>query len=109
MGAGQYRQVITIQQATKTANPDGQKVPKWSTYATRRAKIVPTGGDERVENGIQLQANITHVVTVRSCQASRAITPKMQILWGSRVLKIRRAYDVDNAGREVEILCEETV
>lgn len=102
MRAGELTQSITVQQNTPTADDAGQPIASWSTYCTRRAKVVPISGRER-RVAEQTAADVTHLVTVRSDATTRAITPKMRISWDSKTLHIVRAYDLDTRHQWVEI------
>ena len=50
MRAGKLDQVVTIQQAATADDAFGQPIETWSTFATRRARIINESGDAFFQN-----------------------------------------------------------
>lgn len=108
MSAGRYRHRITIERNTPTTSAAGQRKASWSTFATRWAEVIPAGGSETEEtDSHQLRASVTHRIRLRSDSKTRAIVPEMRVVWGSRVLHVKRAWQVDGRRIEVELECQE--
>ncbi len=106
--AGDYRTRVVIEQATESTNAVGEVELTWSTYATRWAKAEPLFGRE-FQEAMQIVAAITTGITLRSDAQTRAITPKMRLKIGTRLLNIVHVKDAFEARREVIVWCIEEV
>ncbi len=103
--AGRYRERITIQTPAETRDSLGQAIPAWATYDTRWAEVAPFSASERF--GAQtLNAEIRHEVRMRYLSG---LTPKMRLLYGSRVLRIVSIIDEREEHRELILLCSEWI
>lgn len=107
MRRGKYRHKITIQNANKAANDDGQLVASWTTHATEWGEIAHTAGSETF-NGIQLEADETAVVKFPSCTATRTLSAEMRLVWDGRFFYVRRFFDWQERNREVWVTVEES-
>lgn len=94
---------VTLQRRIMTADGQGGYAESWSDVATLYAEIAPTKGYERIQ-AMQLQAPITHKVTIRH---RPGLDPSMRLLYGLRVLQIREAINLDEASRFWQLLCVE--
>lgn len=104
MRAGRLCHKITIQEST-VSNVGGESTHSWATYKTAWASIHPARGDESWRSD-QRFAEVTHEVRMRY---QSGITPKMRILWGSRVFDIKYAINVEERDRELRLMCIEDV
>lgn len=106
--AGRRDQRVTVQEATRTANSAGQLEDTWSTYCTRWVGVEAIAGDETT-HAKRRRAEVTHVLEFPFDALTRAMTAKMRVLWGSRVLHLTRVYDPDGGRRLVEAEATEVV
>jgi SPP1 family predicted phage head-tail adaptor len=107
MPGGALRHIVTVQEPQRTAE-HGDITTAWNDVADLRAQVLTVAGSETFR-GRQLQADLTHLLTLRSTPVTRAITAQMRILWANRRLEIIRAADPDNARKLVELQCREIV
>ena len=103
LNPGALRHLVTIQQNTPTADTDGSLVDSWSTYQQVRAAISTTGGREFTAARV-VDAKLTHEVKIHYYSA---VTPKMRILWGTRVLHITSVVHDEELRRWTVLHCEE--
>jgi SPP1 family predicted phage head-tail adaptor len=103
--AGRLRERVTIQEATETRDSFGQAVATWATHATCWASVEPFSGSERFQ-AATLNAEILYEVRIRY---DSEITPKMRLLYGTRILRIERIIDEREEHRELVLLCAEWV
>lgn len=105
--ASRLTQRITIEQPATTADGQGGQSISWQTLATVWAEVLPqrSGGDERVM-GEQLQAKVTHRVTIRYRDD---VLPKHRISHAGKHYNIRSIRNVQSANVLLEIEAEEGV
>jgi len=102
------RRRITFQQKDATQNTRGDPIPNWTDYYTCRAEIEPLSGRELMA-AMQVQADISHRVTIRWPGTSITLTPDMHIVYGTRLFDIQSILDTEERHRELQILCIERV
>jgi SPP1 family predicted phage head-tail adaptor len=108
MRASDYRHTIQIQARTDDRDVDNRPVTTWITFATVRAKIVPTSGRERLVADAG-RAEVSHIVSIRY-QAQFADPLAMaacRVLYGSRILNITSSRDIDERHFDIELTCSE--
>lgn len=97
---------LTVQSPAGTPGADGQvdltDSTNWTTEGSIRANFVSKGGREFVQAN-QVQADNSTTIETRSTNFTRSILPKWRLLFGSRVIEITSAYDVDEARKTVRI------
>ena len=108
ISASDYKTRLTIQQATESTNDVHEVELTWGTYAKRWAKLAPSSGME-FHAALQTVPMLQAIVRMRSDELTRAITPKMRLLVGTRTLNIAAIYDETNERREVVLWCVEEV
>lgn len=108
MYIGGLRRKITFQQQDETVDGKGSVVPNWTDYYTCRAAIEPLQGRELMA-AMQIQANISHRVSIRWPGASIMLSPKMRIVRGARYFDVQAVLDLNESQREMQILCLERV
>lgn len=108
MTAGQLRHKVTVQQfaiGSPQADQYGTPQGEWSSYAHVWAEITPLTGREYWD-AQQVNPEISLRVRIRYLQG---ITPKMRILFGTRVIEIEAIVNEDQRGRYMRLLCSEVV
>ena len=105
MRAGKLRHSIEIQQAIETQGGTGAPVKTWQTFTQTRASYEPMTGKE-IFAANQEQATSTTRFRTRFVDG---VTPKMRIIFKTRIFNITSAIDVYGRGRELEILAVEDV
>ena len=110
MKAGMLHHRIKLQSITGyTKNSVGEKSPIWTTYSTVWASIKPVGGAdfsyEKVRN-VQPESVVTHDIAIRY---NSAVSPKHQILFGTRVFTIVNVLDKEERGIWMTLRSEEVV
>lgn len=105
MRAGRLRNKVAIQKVTETVDSFGSFTESWSTYSTVWAEIDPPKGREYFAAG-QKQAEITTRIRIRYLSG---ITPKMRVLFGSRIFKINSIVDPDERHIEQILMCVEEI
>jgi SPP1 family predicted phage head-tail adaptor len=104
-GIGKLRHLITVQQPTEGRGADGSIVPTWSTYAIIHGSVSPLIGNEYFSSQA-VQAGVTHRVRIRPLSD---ITPKMRLYWDGRYFDINSIIDVEERGREMVLMCTESI
>lgn len=110
MRAGSLRHVVTVQAVTETRSATGDPTPTWATVSGGLhcwAEIAAVGGQERMAADT-LASEATHTVTMRY-RPDLTLTTKHRLLWGSRVLNVRRVDDSRIYRGERTLLCTEEV
>lgn len=108
MDIGFLRRKIIFQQQASAQNTRGEMVPTWTTYYTCRAGIEPLTGRELLA-AMQVQADISHRVTIRWPGATVTLDPSMRILFGTRYFDINSILNTEERNRTLELLCTERV
>lgn len=104
--AASYKTRVTVQQPTETVNTAHEVELAWEDYATRWARLAPSSGTE-FQGAMQQIPMLQVLMRMRSDNATRAITPRMRIMVGSRVLNIAAVFDETNERREIVVMCVE--
>lgn len=104
MEAGKLQRRVALQAAAETTTETGEVARVWTTYATVWARIEPLAGRELVY-AQQTTPDVTHRVTLRY----RAdVTVAHRLLYGTRVLHIRAARNLEEDDVELQLDCQET-
>ena len=90
-------QRFTLQSPTTPTT--GETTPTFTDVRPIHGQIVATGGSERLR-GRQVDATVTHMVTVRFADD---IEPTWRLRQGSRYYNIVAAYDPDGSNQYLEI------
>ena len=102
LAAGRLRQFVTIK--TPTTPTDGETTPSFATLTSDdRAEVKAASGSESLR-GDQMEATVSTVVTMHY---RTDLTPRMQIIHGSRTLEIVATFDPDGQQRETVCHCKE--
>jgi len=105
--ASKMRQRITFQSESTSSDSGGGSTLSWVSGDSVWAYIRPLSSRsisaERVFAG-QIEDRVIHLVTTRYLSG---ITPKMRILYGSRVFNIKSVVNVNEASELLQITAEE--
>lgn len=105
MQSGRLRERVTIQQQSITRDASGEELITWSDVATVWAQVLPGASSERFQAAAgQRVAEVSHTVRIRF---RAGITPKMRLVWETRVLEILSIVDPDGRRRTGLLLCSE--
>lgn len=105
MQTGRLRERVTIQQESVTRDGSGEQLKSWTEVATVWAAVTPGASSERfLASAGQRVAEVTHTVRIRY---RAGITPKMRLLWETRILEIISVVDPDGRLRTTILLCSE--
>ena len=107
MRAGPLRKRVTIQQKTVTRDAYGAEVIAWATYMSGWASVEPLQGREYLE-AQQVQAGVSTRVRMR-VQPGKRVTPGMRAQYDGRIFNIISVIDVNEAGEELQLMCDEQV
>jgi head-tail adaptor len=97
---------LTVQSPAGTAGDDGQvdltSDDNWTTEGSIKAYFVSKGGREFI-SGQQVGADVSHVLETTSTNFTRSIEPSWRLVFGTRVLQITSAFDINEERRMVQI------
>lgn len=108
--AGQMRDRVTVQRATRTTDALGGTSATWATVAsgvTVRLQSLTGPGLPESRQADQMVADLTHLVEAHYTPTLAAVTPKDRLLWGTRVLEIRRVDNVRSQNAVIAWHCAE--
>lgn len=100
MRAGRLKHKIIIEQATEARDTLGAVVETWVAYATRQASAEPIAGREYYASR-QTNAEASYRFRLRYLAG---VTPKMRVNFGGRIFDIERVINVNEQGRELQIM-----
>lgn len=105
MRAGKLRHQITIQNPVETQGATGEMSVVWSEFATVWASVEPLRGREFWAAKEQ-QAQVDTRIRIRYLEG---VTPKMQVLFGTRTYLIYAVIDPEERNIEMQLMCQEVV
>lgn len=108
MRAGQLNKRVTFQTATETSDGGGGGSTSWGGNVTVWGQFRPERGRERLEAG-RLESAEAGVLTVRSSEATRAITSAYRVLIDSIPFNIRAVSNPDQRNKAIEMVVEKGV
>lgn len=104
MRAGALRHRVRIQTRSATADNYGEPAQTWTTTHTDvPASVEPLSGREMI-TAAAVQSAITHRVRMRY---AAGVDAAARVLFGTRVLDVQSVINVDERGRELELMCTE--
>lgn len=98
--------LIVLQSPTGTRNAIGERVTTWINVASVWAEISPLSVRDLLAAG-QMQSEVTHRVRIRYESSVATIDSSWRVLYGARVLVISGVRNINEADREIELLCHE--
>jgi SPP1 family predicted phage head-tail adaptor len=105
MKIGRLRQRITIQAYVVTRDSFGAEEPTWTDVATVWASVTPVSGKEYFASA-QVSAEVSTKITMRY---RSGITPKMRVVFGTRIFEISSVLNFEERGIELNLMCKESV
>ena len=111
MKAGKLIKRVEVQRLSASVNSAGQldetTAANWVTFAQRWCELL-TRGSREFFRGVEVAADVTHQVTMRSDPESRDFTPKQRLKMGRRVFSISSPpLDVDEQAEMVRFAAVE--
>ena len=105
MLAARLNKRVQIQTVSSSKDTHGTEIQTYTTTNTVWAGIKPVSGNEKYINQ-QIVAEVTHSIIIRYLSG---VTPKMRILFGTRVFDILNVLNLDEKNVEMNLLCRELV
>lgn len=105
MRRGRNRCFVTIQQSTPSQSSSGEAIDSWSTYAQAWMDLRGTTGRES-RQAHQVMAEADHIGRFDWIDA-QAVTPRMQVVYGTRTFDILHVANLGERNREVELQLRE--
>lgn len=108
INAGKLNKRITIQEPTSGSparNAYNEKNVVWADFAELWAEIIPLIGREFWAQQ-QVQSEVTIKVRIRY---KSGVLPTMRVVYGARTLYIKSVIDVDEAHKEMVLMCSEGI
>jgi len=108
MRIGKLRHRVTVERAKKVKDPEwGDAKDVWSSLFTTWAAVEPITGKESYLP-TQTVATVSHRVTMRWPQ-DVTVKPTDRIFFNGRIFNIEAVLDIEERGRELQIICSERV
>jgi len=111
---GTYNKLVTIEKTKSTGYDsdygtyDLSSDTNWEQHTKAYAKVQTRGGREFFQAS-KVHTDVSHLWEMQSTAKVRAATPKMRLIWNSRVFQILSVQDKDEDRRVVEISTKEVV
>lgn len=105
MRSGKLRHRITIQRPIETQGPTGEMAVVWSDFADVAASVEPLRGRE-FWAAKEMQAQVSTRIRIRYLEG---VTPKMQVLFGTRSYLIESVINPEFRNIEMQLMCTEVV
>jgi len=111
MKGGSLSNRVSVQRLSASVNAAGQidetTAGNWVTFADRWCNLA-TRGSREFFRGVEVAADVTHQVTMRSDPQSRGFTVKHRLKLGDRILSISSPpLDVDEGAEMIRFACVE--
>ena len=108
MRAGVLRHQITLQQRDTIRDSMGGQATRWTDVCTTRAGIAQLSGRE-LEAARAIHSEVTHSITLRYRPefSNPTKAAALRLLFKGRVLNIVSVHNVDERGRELNLVCSE--
>lgn len=106
LAAGDLRHRVTIQSRIQARTPQGGFTYTWATVNTAWAKVSPSAGNEYYFSD-EVRSKMTHSIIMRA--QSAALTPDMQLLFGTRIFNIVDVRLIDEIKHQLSIAAIENV
>ena len=107
MHIGKLNKRITIQQNVNITDCEGLAIEVWQDFKKVWASIVPL--TSRYREFMSAQALNSEINTQIKIRYTDRITPKMRVLYGSRVFEIIAVINPNEDNIELNLMCKEVV
>lgn len=97
------RHRVTLQSNARADDGGGGGVAYWIDEGTVWARVAPLSGYQRLA-AEQLQATVTHTITIRYRDAVYA---GMHVKFGTRIFDVKAVIDGEERHRWLALMCEE--
>lgn len=108
VAAGSYRDRVTFQVETRTADGGGGSSSSWTSLDPVWCRVMPERGNERIEGG-RLNSVIAVTIHVRSSTETRAVTTDDRAVIDGTPHQIRSITNPDRRGRVLEMVLDRGV
>lgn len=106
MRTGKLRHFVEIHAVTIIEDEIGNQHEVWQKVAEAWASVEPLKGDEYF-TAAYMAASVTHRVTMRP--PGVPVHPSNRIIFNGRTLEIESVLDIEERGRELQLMCQEMV
>ncbi len=106
MTAGLRRHLLTLEQRSNTLDDFGEDAPTYTTLTTAFGSVEAVTSRERFDSQ-QVQAEVSHRITIGYAPLAATLTAADRITFGSRVFDVVTPMDKDGRQRELQILALE--
>lgn len=103
MKAGALSCPIVVEARATTVDAFGEQSSTWTAWASMYARIETLGGRE-LQTAQAFRSDVSHRITARYLDG---VTAAHRVRFGSRVFDIAAVFNVDERGREMQILASE--
>lgn len=100
--SGEKRYYSLTVQSPASGEVDLTDDANWTTQGTIKAAFVSKGGSEHIQAN-QVEGVRSHTLETASTNFARTILPRWRLVYGSRIIQITAAYDVNEERRMVHI------
>ena len=108
MRAGTLRHRVTLQSPAGSRDSVGERTTTWTDVATVWASVSPLTARELIAAG-QPMGEVSHRVRMRHAAVIAALDSSWRVKFGERCLVVQGVRNIDERGREFELLCSEGV
>jgi len=91
-----------------TVSDTGEPIKTYTQYAEVWASVRTLSGRERNASQ-QVQATLSHEITVRYSSDTSVVKPSDRIVYGGRYFDIKDTRNIDEANIEIRMLCVEAL
>lgn len=103
MRGGKLRRLLEIQKAIETQGATGEMSVTWTTFATIHGSVEPIRGRE-FWAAKEIQTQVTTRIRIRYLDG---VTPKMQVVDGTKLYWINTVIDPEMRHIELQLMCWE--
>ena len=105
MRAGQLKHRVKIEKVTTAKNAIGEDIETWSELVTVWARIVPSGGREFDRAAVRF-AELRLMLRIRY---RSDVSAQHRIIFRGRTFDIMVVESIEEADRDLRLLCKETI
>ncbi len=106
MSAGLKRHLLTLERRTEILDDFGEATLSYTTLTTAYGSVEAATSRERFESQ-QVQAQVSHKLTIRYSPTAATLTAADRITFGERIFDVVTPMDKDGRRRELVIMALE--